>query len=152
MLALKTSDYDYVLPPELIAQTPLEPRDHSRLLVVDRAGGSLAHRRFYDLPGYLRAGDVLIFNNSRVIRARLYAVREDNGKRIEILLLRRLEPNTWEALIGSKKKVTAGLQARMKDDPEVRAEVIELREAGVRVVRFSNDSILPQIGKVPLPP
>ena len=108
VLSLKTSDYNYELPPELIAQTPLEPRDHSRLLVVNRADGSLNHHKFYELPSFLKAGDVLVFNNSRVIRARFFANRVDNGKRIEILLLRRLEPNTWEALIGSKKRVEVG--------------------------------------------
>lgn len=96
MTSLKTSDFDYNLPPELIAQTPIEPRDHSRLLVVNRADGSMIHRHFFDLPDYLKAGDVLVFNNSRVIRARLFATRSDNDKRIEILLLRRLEPNTWK--------------------------------------------------------
>lgn len=152
MLPLKTSDFNYDLPPELIAQTPIEPRDHSRLLIVDRQGGSLTHRRFFDLPEYLKAGDVLIFNNSRVIRARLFATRSDNAKRIEILLLRRLEPNLWEALIGSKKRVTVGMQAALEGNPQVTAEVVELREAGVRVVRFSDESVLPHLGHMPLPP
>jgi S-adenosylmethionine:tRNA ribosyltransferase-isomerase len=152
MLSLKTSDFNYDLPQELIAQNPIEPRDHSRLLVVNRPEGSLTHRHFFDLPDYLKAGDVLIFNNSRVIRARLFATRLDNQKRIEILLLRRLEPNTWEALIGSKKRVGVGMQAAMEGQPQVTAEVLELKEAGVRVVRFSDESVLPQIGQVPLPP
>lgn len=152
MTLLKTGDYDYHLPQELIAQTPIELRDHSRLLVTDRATGSLAHRHFTDLPDYLRAGDVLVFNNSRVIRARLFAVRKDNGKRIEILLLRRLEINLWECLIGSKKRVETGLQAQMEGDQAVTAEVVELREAGIRIVRFSDETVLPKIGLVPLPP
>jgi S-adenosylmethionine:tRNA ribosyltransferase-isomerase len=152
MLSLKTSDFNYDLPPELIAQTPIEPRDHSRLLVVNRRDATISHRRFFDLPEYLRAGDVLIFNNSRVIRARLFATRLDNHKSIEILLLRRLEPNIWETLIGSKKRVGVGMLAEMEGSPQVKAEVLELRQAGVRVVRFSDESVLPQIGKVPLPP
>jgi S-adenosylmethionine:tRNA ribosyltransferase-isomerase len=152
MLSLKTSDFNYDLPQELIAQTPIEPRDHSRLLIVNRSDGSLTHRRFFNLPEYLKAGDVLIFNNSRVIRARLFATRLDNAKRIEILLLRRLEPNLWEALIGSKKRVAVGMQAEMQGSPQVKAEVMELKEAGVRVVRFSDETVLPQIGQVPLPP
>jgi S-adenosylmethionine:tRNA ribosyltransferase-isomerase len=152
MSLLKTSDYDYVLPPELIAQTPIERRDHSRLLIVDRADGSIRRRQFYDLTAFLKPGDVLVFNNSRVIRARLYANRLDNGKRIEILLLRRLESGIWETLIGSKKKVTVGMQAEMEGNPEIKAEVTELAAAGVRIVRFSDESALPQLGQVPLPP
>jgi S-adenosylmethionine:tRNA ribosyltransferase-isomerase len=152
MLSIKTSDFDYDLPQELIAQTPIEPRDHSRLLVVNRLDGSVAHRRFFDLTEYLKPGDVLIFNNSRVIRARLYATRLDNAKRIEILLLRRLESNHWETLIGSKKRVNLGMQAVMEGCPEITAKVVEMREAGVRVVRFSDESVLPLIGHVPLPP
>jgi S-adenosylmethionine:tRNA ribosyltransferase-isomerase len=152
VISLKTSDFNYELPPELIAQTPLEPRDHSRLLVVRRAGGSLEHKQFFDLPEYLKSGDVLVFNNSRVIKARLYATRLDNQKRIEILLLRRLAPNTWEALIGSRKRVEAGMRAEIEGEPVVTAEVLELKEAGIRVVRFSDETVLPQLGKVPLPP
>ncbi len=152
MTSLKTSDFNYSLPQELIAQTPIEPRDHSRLLVVNRGDGSLTHRHFYELPEYLKAGDVLVFNNSRVIRARLFAIRKDNGKRIEILLLRRIEPNTWESLIGSKKRVEVGMQAEMEENKQVTAEVLERKDAGIRIVRFSDESVLPQIGKVPLPP
>lgn len=152
MTSLKTSDYDYVLPQELIAQTPLEPRDHSRLLVVNRSDGSVSHHKFYELPHFLKEGDVLVFNDSRVIRARLFGTRTDTGKRIEILLLRRLERGVWEALIGSKKRVAAGTQVEIEGDPAVRAEVLELRESGIRVVGFSDDSVLPQLGKVPLPP
>jgi S-adenosylmethionine:tRNA ribosyltransferase-isomerase len=152
MTSLKTSDYDYVLPQELIAQTPVEPRDNSRLLVVDQADGSLSHHRFYELPDFLRYGDVLVLNNSRVIRARLFGNRTDTGKRIEILLLQRLAPDLWEALIGSRKRVFAGLQVDLEGETEVKAEVIEVRENGIRVVRLSDDSVVPRIGKVPLPP
>jgi S-adenosylmethionine:tRNA ribosyltransferase-isomerase len=152
MSLLRTSDYDYVLPPEMIAQTPLEQRDHSRLLMVNRSDGSIRHEYFYDLISHLKPGDVLVFNNSRVIRARLFAIRLDNGKRIEILLLRRLGPGTWETLIGSKKKVTAGMQATLEGNPEVKAEVTELAAAGVRIVHFSDESALPHLGQVPLPP
>jgi S-adenosylmethionine:tRNA ribosyltransferase-isomerase len=152
MIALKTSDYDYVLPSELVAQTPTEPRDHSRLLIINRKNDTFIHRKFYELPEYLQAGDVLVFNNSRVIRARLYAMRTDNGKRIEILLLRRLEPGLWETLIGSRKRVRIGMVAEMEGNPQVKAEVTEIGDAGIRVVRFSDESVLPQLGTVPLPP
>ena len=130
MTFLRTSEYDYHLPQELIAQTPIEQRDNSRLLVVDRTTGFLAHRRFTDLPAYLKSGDVLVLNNSRVIRARLFATRKDNGKRIEILLLRRLAPNLWECLTGSRKRVEPGMQAVMIGDVDVTAEVVEVREGG----------------------
>jgi S-adenosylmethionine:tRNA ribosyltransferase-isomerase len=150
--ALRTSDFNYELPPELIAQTPLEPRDHSRLLVVRRTENALEHRHFFDLPSFLNRGDVLVFNNSRVIKARLFATRTDNQKRIEILLLRRLMPNTWETLIGSKKRVQVGLVVEIEGQPRITAEVVELKEAGIRVVRFSDETGLPEVGKVPLPP
>jgi S-adenosylmethionine:tRNA ribosyltransferase-isomerase len=152
MTSLKTSDFNYDLPQELIAQTPVEPRDRSRLLVVNRQSGSLEHRNFYNLPEYLRQGDVLIFNNSRVIRARLFANRLDTGKKVEILLLRRVESGLWEALTGSKKRIKAGLRMKMEENPDVEAEVVELKDAGIWLVRFSDESLLPQIGKVPLPP
>ncbi len=151
-IALKTSDFDYALPTELIAQTPIEPRDHSRLLVVNRADGTLSHRKFFELTDYLKAGDVLVFNSSRVIRARLFGIRTDTGKKVEILLLRRLEPNVWETLVRSKKRVEVSMSVEMEKDAQIRATVIELREGGIRVVRFSDESLLPQIGEVPLPP
>ncbi|MCR4393337.1 MAG: tRNA preQ1(34) S-adenosylmethionine ribosyltransferase-isomerase QueA [Dehalococcoidales bacterium] len=149
---MKTSDFDYFLPQELIAQTPIEPRDHSRLLVVNRADGSLEHRIFYELPRFLKPGDVMVFNNSRVIRARLFAIRQDNRKRIEILLLRRVEPGVWETLIGSRKKVTVGMEAMLEGSSVVKATVTALKEDGIRIVRFSDESALPRIGQVPLPP
>jgi S-adenosylmethionine:tRNA ribosyltransferase-isomerase len=150
--SLKTAEFDYVLPQELIAQSPIEPRDSSRLLVVKRLDGSLEHHRFYELPELLKPGDVLIFNNSRVIRARLFATRLDTHQKIEVLLLRRLEENTWETLIRSRKRVEPGLPMEMEGDSRVKARVTEIREGGVRVVVFSDDSTLEQLGEVPLPP
>jgi S-adenosylmethionine:tRNA ribosyltransferase-isomerase len=152
MSILKTSDFDYYLPQELIAQTPLEPRDSSRLLVINRSDCSISHHSFSELLDYLKSGDVLVFNNSRVIKARLFGVRADNGQPIEILLLRRLEKGIWEALIGSKKRVQAGLKIEIEGEQPVSAEVIEIKLAGIRLVRFSDESILPSLGKVPLPP
>jgi S-adenosylmethionine:tRNA ribosyltransferase-isomerase len=152
MTSLKTSDYNYELPPELIAQTPIEPRDHSRLLVIDRKEINFKHQHFYDLPDYLKPGDVLVFNNSRVIRARLFGRRTDTGQKIEILLLRRIENNLWETLIGSRKKVRQGLEIEMEGSPELKAEVAATAENGVRLVRFSDERILPRVGLVPLPP
>ncbi len=112
----------------------------------------MQHRRFSDLPAYLKSGDVMVFNNSRVIRARLFATRLDNRKRIEILLLRRLTTNTWETLIGSKKKIVAGLKAEIEGGLPFLAEVLEVKAAGLRIVRFSDETLLPRVGHVPLPP
>ena len=96
---MKTSDFDYILPPELIAQIPVEPRDESRLMVLNRSDGSLEHRKFFEIVDYLRTGDVLVFNDSRVIPARLSGRKVDSGGRVEILLLRRLDNDAWEALV-----------------------------------------------------
>jgi len=156
---VKTSDFSYSLPPELIAQTPLEPRDQSRLMVLDRSDGSLEHRRFFEISDYLRAGDVLVFNNSRVIPARLIG-RKLSGGRVEILLLRRLETSVWEALIerskrfdvGSKIEITGNSAAGDEAQPGVLAEVVASRPDGIRVLRFSDESQLSSLGKVPLPP
>src|SRR5918999_1777764 len=95
---MRTSYFDYYLPPELIAQAPLEPRDSSRLLTLERATGQMSHRRFYHILDYLRAGDVMVFNQSRVIPARLYGRRKDTGGKVELLLLRRESPGVWQTL------------------------------------------------------
>ena len=146
---MKTSDFDYELPPELIAQTPIEPRDHSRLLVVDRADGSIAHRHFYDLPDLLRKGDVLVFNDSRVLPARLFGHRAGFSGKVEILLLRRVEPLLWEVLVKPSRRIDAG--ARIELDG-LWGEVVERKEGAVRIVRFSDEEALERAGKVPLPP
>ncbi|MBN1188335.1 MAG: tRNA preQ1(34) S-adenosylmethionine ribosyltransferase-isomerase QueA [Dehalococcoidales bacterium] len=152
MISLKTSEFDYALPPELIAQTPIEPRDSSRLLVINRRYNTLRHQHFYDLPSYLVSGDVLVFNDSRVIRARLFGRRRDSGQKIEVLLLRRVECNLWETLIGSRKKVRQGLEIDIEGGAGISAEVTATAENGVRLVRFSDETGLPGAGLVPLPP
>jgi len=157
---VKTSDFDYVLPPEMIAQTPIEPRDHSRLMVVNRAGGLIEHRRFIEITDYLRAGDILVFNNSRVIHARLAAVWQNTGGKIEIFLLNRLRPGLWETLVRSGRQVKPGMKAALLAKQSdggtiiagVEAEVIERKEEGIRVISFSDDSRLAALGTVPLPP
>jgi S-adenosylmethionine:tRNA ribosyltransferase-isomerase len=154
---MKLSDFDYQLPPELIAQTAVEPRDHSRLLVADRSDGSLEHRRFNEITDYLRAGDVLVFNNSRVIPARLFGRKAGTGGRIELLLLRRREPDTWEALVKPGRRITPGtsLEISPPDDPAATgttAEVIGEAEEGIRLIRFADESRLAALGRVPLPP
>jgi S-adenosylmethionine:tRNA ribosyltransferase-isomerase len=149
---LKTDDFDYHLPEELIAQTPVEPRDHSRLMVLDRASGNLEHRRFYDLPDYLRPGDVLVFNDSRVIPARLYATRASGGS-AELLLLRRLEPGRWHALVKPGRGMRQGdTFEASRDGRRITGEVVEVHEDGSRTVELSGEEHLDALGAVPLPP
>jgi len=155
---MKTSDFDYSLPPELIAQTPIEPRDRSRLMVLNRGDGSIEHRRFSQLVDYLRDGDVLVFNDSRVIPARLEGRKIDSGGRVEILLLRRLSANVWEALVKRSKRLRPGIKFEITngsaaDNPSgVLAEVTELKQGGINVLRFSDEKRLLELGKIPLPP
>jgi S-adenosylmethionine:tRNA ribosyltransferase-isomerase len=154
---VKTADFDYELPPELIAQTPIEPRDGSRLMVVDRRTGEIAHRHFYNLPDFLRPGDLLVHNESRVIPARLFA-RKPTGGRVEILLLRQCADDTWETLVGGKR-VRQGMRLTLLDGPDgqptgAEAEVVAADEHGFRVLAFDRP-VLPlaeQVGVTPLPP
>jgi S-adenosylmethionine:tRNA ribosyltransferase-isomerase len=148
---LKTADFDYDLPPELIAQTPIEPRDASRLLVLDRRLDRLEHARFYDLGRYLRAGDVLVLNQTRVIPARLYARKMPSGGRVELLLLHPQDELTWEVLVGGKG-LSVGKVVQIEGGPQ--AEIITVLEGGRRLVRFSEriEPHLDKIGHVPLPP
>lgn len=147
------TDFDYKLPQELIAQHPMEPRDHSRLLVVDKESGALEHRHFYDLPDYLRPGDVLVFNDTRVIPARLHGVK-DTGAHVEVFLLTRKDATDWEVLVRPGKKLQVG--AKIKFSDELSCEVIEHTDFGGRVVRFAYDGIfeeiLDRLGETPLPP
>ncbi|MFC1981898.1 tRNA preQ1(34) S-adenosylmethionine ribosyltransferase-isomerase QueA [Chloroflexota bacterium] len=157
---MKTSDFDYPLPPELIAQAPIKARDQSRFMVIDRSDGSIKHRRFFEIVDYLRAGDVLVFNDSRVIPARLVGNKVESGGRLEILLLRRLSPNVWETLVRPAKRVKAGTRIEItcgssdddKQDLMVVAEVVGLGEGGIRALSFSDETRLSELGKVPLPP
>lgn len=147
---MKTSDFDYDLPPELIAQTPVEPRDHSKLLVLDRSSGAIQHVRFFQLGDFLRPGDLLVLNRTRVIPARLYA-RKDTGGRVELLLLRRVEDHVWETLVGGKGLI-AGRHLKVENGP--RAEIIGELEGSRRIVRFAEpiEPYFDQAGHVPLPP
>jgi len=157
---VKTSEFDYFLPPELIAQTPIEPRDQARLMVLNRSHGSLEHRRFFEIVDYLRAGDVLVFNDSRVIPARLSGRKVDTGGRLEILLLRRLEPKVWETLVRPSKRLKIGSRLELAGDSvagdgqefKVLAEVVKLRGEGIGVISFSDETLLPKLGRVALPP
>jgi S-adenosylmethionine:tRNA ribosyltransferase-isomerase len=147
---MKTSDFDYDLPPEFIAQTPAEPRDSSRLLVLKRDTGTLEHAIFRDIGRYLRPGDLLVLNQTRVIPARLYA-RKPTGGRVELLLLRKRDDRTWEALVGGKGLRVAS-KIKVEDGPE--AEILAILNGAERLVRFSEpvEPYFPKIGHVPLPP
>lgn len=154
---MKTADFDYQLPPELIAQTPIEPRDASRLMVLNRTTGEIAHHHFGDLPNFLRPGDLLVYNESRVIPARLFA-RKPTGGKVEILLLRQRADGAWETLVGGKR-VRPRMHLTLLDGPDgettdATAEVIEAGERGMRVLTFDRP-VLPlagEVGATPLPP
>jgi S-adenosylmethionine:tRNA ribosyltransferase-isomerase len=154
---VKTAEFDYQLPLELIAQTPIEPRDSSRLMVVNRRTGEIAHRHFGNLPDYVESGDLLVHNESRVIPARLFA-RKPTGGQVEILLLRQRTGDTWETLVKGKR-VRTGMRLVLLDGPEGQpidagAEVVEEGERGARVLAFDRPALAlaDQVGVAPLPP
>ncbi|PWH19965.1 MAG: tRNA preQ1(34) S-adenosylmethionine ribosyltransferase-isomerase QueA [Ardenticatenia bacterium] len=149
----KTSDFDYELPPERIAQTPIEPRDAARLMVVHRKGGRFEHRIFRDLPHYLRPGDVLVINDSRVIPARLFAHKPSGGQ-VEILLLRQLDGTRWEALVGGKRIRKGGRLLIQRGNIHLEAQVAEELEGPRRVLEFDTPigPLLRDLGHTPLPP
>lgn len=150
----KRSTYYYDLPQELIAQTPVEPRSASRLLCVDRSSGALSHHHFYELGQFLRKGDLLVMNDSRVLPARLYGVREDTGSPIEFLLLKPVGEKVWEIICKPGKKARPGRRFRFGE--KLAAEVLDLAEDGGRIVRFECEgslyAVLDEIGQMPLPP
>jgi S-adenosylmethionine:tRNA ribosyltransferase-isomerase len=147
---MKTSDFDYTLPPESIAQTPLEPRDSSRLLVLERATGTIEHAIFRDLGRFLHPSDLLVVNRTRVIPARLFA-RKPTGGRVEVLLLRHEDLLTWEVLVGGKG-LTVGKRITIENGPS--AEIVEVLEGSHRRMRFAEpiELYFPRVGHVPLPP
>jgi len=147
---MKTTDFHYHLPESSIAQTPAEPRDFSRLLVLDRAAGGLDHRTFREIVDYLQPGDLLVLNQTRVIPARIFARKETGGK-VELLLLRRRDVLLWEALVGGKG-LSIGKKVVVEDGPQ--AEIVELLNGSERLIRFSEpiEPYFPKVGNVPLPP
>ena len=152
---MKTSDFYYELPQELIAQTPIEKRDASRLMTLDRATGEIGHHHFYELPDFLRPGDCLILNDSRVLPARLLGQRLPGGGACEVLLLTDKGDGVWECLVRPGRKMRTGAQLRFGNG-ELTAEVIGEIEGGNRLVKFHYEGIflevLEQLGKMPLPP
>ncbi|CAI8049063.1 S-adenosylmethionine:tRNA ribosyltransferase-isomerase [Geodia barretti] len=156
---MRTSDFDYHLPQERIAQTPAEPRDASRLLVLHRDTGSrggepgIEHRKFRQLTDYLRPGDLMVFNRSRVIPARLHGVETRSGARVEVLLVRRTEPNVWQALGRPGRRLRVGAEVMVGSDTiGVRIEIIATHQNGLRTVRLSDEALIERFGELPLPP
>jgi len=158
---LRTSDFDYDLPPELIAQTPIEPRDASRLMVLRRDDGRIEHCHFHDISTYLRPGDLLVANESRVIPARLFGHKLPTGGKVEMLLLKKHGRQTWEVLLKPGRRVKPGTEIEIHTTepdstqiPKITAKVEAITESGSRIVSFSTpiEPLLKHIGIVPLPP
>jgi S-adenosylmethionine:tRNA ribosyltransferase-isomerase len=149
---MNLSDFDYELPDSFIAQTPVEPRDSSRLMIISRGSETVEHRIFREITAYLRPNDVLVLNDTRVIPARLHGVKADTGGAVELLLLRRLDELTWRALVGGRR-VTVGRTLTF-GDTGLQAEVIEEGDDSERVIRFNQplDDTLQKLGETPLPP
>lgn len=149
----RTADYDFDLPPELIAQTPVERRDESRLLVLDRAAGTITHRKFTDLPEYLSAGDALVLNSSKVIRARLLGTR-GSGAPAEVMLIKALGGGRYEAMVHPGGKLKPG--RRVSVSPELEVEIQEITERRTRIVQLHTglpyDEAIERFGHIPLPP
>ncbi len=152
---MKTVDFYYDLPENLIAQTPLEPRDSSRMMVLSKNNGDISHKHFYDIIDYLEEGDCLILNDSRVLPARIYGIKEDTGASVEFLMLRQIENNTWETLAKPGKKAKIGTKF-VFGDGIMTATVKDVTEEGNRIVEFfckeNIYSALDKIGQMPLPP
>lgn len=176
------NDFDYNLPEELIAQFPADKRDHSRLMVVDRSTGSVEHRHFYDILEYLKAGDCLVLNNSRVIPARIFGIKASTGARVEFLLIKRKDGDRWETMVRPGKKIKKGdvilfgidadryisecdhkggnvkspVMQEIEEAAPLKAEVLDYGDDGTRIVEFSYRGIfleiLEELGKMPLPP
>lgn len=152
---MDVKDFNYELPEELIAQDPLEKRSNSRLMVLDKKSGDISHRHFYNIKEYLRAGDCLVINNTKVIPARLFGEREKTGGKVEILLLKRKSDDVWETLVKPGKKARIG-EVLSFGNGLLKAEVIAIVEEGNRLLRFEYDGIfeeiLDRLGQMPLPP
>jgi len=151
---MKTNDFDYTLPSRLIAQTPIEPRDASRLLVVSRTNGSLTHRTFRDIVEYLKPHDLLVFNDTRVIPARLTARKMPTGGKVELLLVARRSSTEWEALVKGRKVMPGQRIAVGEEKAHVTGRITAITEAGGRRITFDRplESLLDDLGEVPLPP
>ena len=150
------NDFDYELPLELIAQTPAEKRDMSRLLVVNRDDNTVEHKHFYDIVDYLEPGDCLDMNNSKVLPARLFGTKEGTGAKVEFLLIKRIEGDTWETMVKPGKRLKPGDSVSFSDEKLFRAVVKDYSEDGTRIVEFEYEGVfmerLEELGQMPLPP
>ncbi|MBF1153666.1 MAG: tRNA preQ1(34) S-adenosylmethionine ribosyltransferase-isomerase QueA [[Eubacterium] sulci] len=152
------NDFDYKLPEELIAQKPQKDRDKCRLMVLRRSDNSIEHRHFFDILEYLKEGDCLLLNDSKVIPARLYGIKEGTGARVEFLLIKRIEGDTWETMVRPGKRLKPGDSVLFSDEEgkKLRAEILDYGEDGTRIVKMEYDGILmerlEEIGSMPLPP
>ena len=150
------NDFDYELPEELIAQKPADKRDASRLLVVHRETGETEHKHFYDILEYLNEGDCLVLNNSKVLPARLYGIKEGTGAKVEFLLIKRIDGDRWETMVRPGKRLKPGDSVMFSEDPLLKADIIDYGNDGTRIVEFSYDGIfmerLEEVGSMPLPP
>ncbi len=151
---MKTEDFNYYLPEELIAQTPLKNRDESRLMVLDKTTGEIEHKHFYDIIDYLEEGDVLVLNDTKVLPARLHGIKESTGSHIEILMLKELESDSWECLAKPAKRISVG--DTIDFGGLLKATCIQVKEEGIRTFKLSYQGILYEIldklGEMPLPP
>ena len=154
-MSTKLCDYDYHLPEELIGQEPREPRDHSKLMLVDKSNKKIEHKHFYDIIDYLQEGDILVRNSTKVIPARLFGHKETGGV-LEILLIKRINLDTWECLLKPAKKLKLGQKLYVGPNNELVAELIEIKEDGNRVLKFTYEGafeeVLDKLGNMPLPP
>jgi S-adenosylmethionine:tRNA ribosyltransferase-isomerase len=152
---MRTDDFNYDLKEELIAQTPLDKRDSSRLMVLDRKTGEIEHKHFTDIISYLKEGDVLVLNNTKVLPARLLGVKEDTNAHIELLMLKETKKDTWECLTKPAKRIKVGTIINFGDG-RLKAKCIDIKEEGIRVFEFIYDGIflevLESLGEMPLPP
>ena len=152
------NEFDYELPEELIAQKPQKDRDKCRLMVLRRSDNSIEHRHFFDILEYLKEGDCLLLNDSKVIPARLYGIKEGTGARVEFLLIKRIEGDTWETMVRPGKRLKPGDSVLFSDEEgkKLRAEILDYGEDGTRIVKMEYDGILmerlEEIGSMPLPP
>lgn len=151
---MKTDDFDFYLPEHLIAQTPLEKRDSSKLLILDKETGEVAHKHFSDIIDYLNEGDVLVLNDTKVMPARIFGTKADTGAVIELLMLKEIEKDTWEVLSKPAKRIKVGTVVTFSD--RLKAECIDVGEEGIRIFKFIYNGIfyeiLDELGEMPLPP
>ena len=151
---MRIDQFDYYLPQELIAQRPSEQRDQCRLMVMDRSRGTIEHRYFYDVLDYLRPGDCLVMNNSKVLPARLFGEKEETGAKAEFLLIKRIEGDRWETMVKPGKRLKPGNWVRF--GPDFRGEILDYGQDGTRIVEFHYEGIfmerLEELGSMPLPP